>query len=81
MDREINNQEFIYSADDDDYKTFCDIFDKLVKERYLTIHHYNFEFDKTFKTITENSRLPLLFKTSNLVDFIYITYSYYCDKY
>ena len=38
MNSESDNHEVIYCADDDEYRVYCEIFDKLCNERYYKNH-------------------------------------------
>ena len=48
MDSETDNYEVIYCADDDEYRIYCDICDKLCIERF---------FKSQLKTRTHNANL------------------------
>ena len=38
MDNESDNYEVIYRADDDEYRVYCEVCDKLCIERYYENH-------------------------------------------
>ena len=51
---DIENQEVIYCADDDEYRVYCEICDKLCVERYYK-NHLKSQTHNNKKIISNNS--------------------------
>ena len=55
MDSENDNYEVIYCPEDDEYRVYCNIYDKLCVERYYKIHLKSGNHTKNFYKSFQNN--------------------------
>ena len=73
MNSESDNYEFLFCADDDEYRLCCESCDKLCIERYYKNHLKSQTHNNIFR---KEQQLKIFFTSINLIQIIM---SYHCE--